>query len=411
MEEWLSTEDEGLDWASMVEGRLSTESQFAKYVERARALFRRPELLGEPPEDLAQVLTEMALASPAVAALRALGRAVHTFKRVASRSRMLAGAARVALDFRSLFNLPPVIDLVRRLHGGDEQSYWRAVLDYCAAGNLQAVLDEYVHTLRELNGLYDSRGRDSVEVLVEEIGKAVSIRTVNLGLDEIRLGKDGHSIRRTERSLRCRFALRYGDGTSTTTSDERAEVRREQVREAFNSPFWPFVLATTSIGQEGLDFHPYCSNVFHWNLPSNPVDLEQREGRVHRYKGHAIRRNVAETFRGSVVGRPCPDDPWDHLFEAARATFRAQGTCDDVVPYWVFPNGRHSIRRFVPTYPFSRDQERLAALKRGAVMYRFLLGQPRQEDLLAYLQARLPAGKSPEALGPHFIDLSPPPSA
>ena len=44
---------------------------------------------------------------------------------------------------------------------------------------------------------------------------------------------------------------------------------------------------STSIGQEGLDFHTYCHAVVHWNLPSNPVDMEQREGRVHRYKGHA----------------------------------------------------------------------------------------------------------------------------
>ena len=34
--------------------------------------------------------------------------------------------------------------------------------------------------------------------------------------------------------------------------------RASQVREAFNSPFWPFALATTSVGQEGLDFHHYC---------------------------------------------------------------------------------------------------------------------------------------------------------
>jgi len=28
---------------------------------------------------------------------------------------------------------------------------------------------------------------------------------------------------------------------------------------------------------EGLDFHHYCHAIVHWNLPSNPVDLEQRE--------------------------------------------------------------------------------------------------------------------------------------
>jgi hypothetical protein len=65
------------------------------------------------------------------------------------------------------------------------------------------------------------------------------------------------------------------------------------VRAAFNSPFWPLALTTTSVGQEGLDCHAYSHAVVPWNLPTNPVDLEQREGRIHRYKGHAVRKNVA----------------------------------------------------------------------------------------------------------------------
>jgi len=30
------------------------------------------------------------------------------------------------------------------------------------------------------------------------------------------------------------------------------------------------VLVSTSVGQEGLDFHHYCHAITHWNLPSNP---------------------------------------------------------------------------------------------------------------------------------------------
>jgi Helicase conserved C-terminal domain len=56
------------------------------------------------------------------------------------------------------------------------------------------------------------------------------------------------------------------------------------------------VLATTSAGQEGLDFHQFCRAVVHWNLPSNPVDLEQRASRVHRYKGHAVQRILARAY-------------------------------------------------------------------------------------------------------------------
>ena len=80
--------------------------------------------------------------------------------------------------------------------------------------------------------------------------------------------------------LRGRFAMRLAP-----KHEMEKEVNRiERVRTSFNSPFRPFVLATTSIGQEGLDFHHYCHHVVHWNLPNSPVDMEQREGRIHRYK-------------------------------------------------------------------------------------------------------------------------------
>lgn len=76
------------------------------------------------------------------------------------------------------------------------------------------------------------------------------------------------------RTVECR---RFGDNS-------KGVMRKENIRKAFNSPMRPFVLATTSIGQEGLDFHNYCRVIMHWNLPSNPIDLEQREGRINRFK-------------------------------------------------------------------------------------------------------------------------------
>ena len=94
------------------------------------------------------------------------------------------------------------------------------------------------------------------------------------------------------------------------------------------------VLATTSVGQEGLDFHPYCHAVVHWNLPSNPVDLEQREGRIHRYKGHAVRRNVAAAF-GSAALNSSGVDPWESAFEMAKKA-RKPGV-SDIIPYWLYP--------------------------------------------------------------------------
>ena len=130
------------------------------------------------------------------------------------------------------------------------------------------------------------------------------------------------TLKPREIKLRARYALRFG---AQSLEDESELQRAGTVRTAFNSPFWPFVLATTSVGQEGLDFHQYCHAVVHWNLPANPVDLEQREGRVHRYKGHAIRKNLAAVHRAAAF-EPGVSDPWEALFDAAvRGSRRVAG--------------------------------------------------------------------------------------
>ena len=103
------------------------------------------------------------------------------------------------------------------------------------------------------------------------------------------------------RRLRSHFAVRFGRGTA---EDSQNVQRETQVREAYNSPFWPFILASTSVGQEGLDFHQYCHAILHWNLPGNPVDLEQREGRVAPLQGARRPQERRARIRRSSGGRP-----------------------------------------------------------------------------------------------------------
>jgi hypothetical protein len=165
------------------------------------------------------------------------------------------------------------------------------------------------------------------------------------------------------------------------------------------------VLATTSVGQEGLDFHPYCHAVVHWNLPTNPVDLEQREGRVHRYKGHAVRKNVAQQYSAEVIAGETPD-AWDELFKLAHAR-RPRGSAD-IVPYWVFaPEGGARIERHVLALPSSREHEQVHRLLRSLTLYRMVFGQPRQEDMLRFLTERFPAEELHELLAATQIRLSP----
>ena len=97
----------------------------------------------------------------------------------------------------------------------------------------------------------------------------------------------------------------------------------------------PFVLASTSIGQEALDFHPWCHRVVHWDLPTNPIDFEQREGRVHRYNGHAVRRNVVSKWKTEALASWEENtDVWTLMFELVDKEAR-ELDLSEMVPCWV----------------------------------------------------------------------------
>ena len=388
-------DDEGSRWVDHVrEAKRLVDA-------RARGAVRALLDLGRPPPDLAEVLATRSVAGPATSALRALTRASGPERRAALAAR--DAAARIAWSFRTLFNLPEAMALIRGERPGDVATpYWRQVVDYCAAGNLQAVLDEYVHTLRDLEGLFAADEETAWDRLGMAVTAALSLRTGAPRVDEFRHA-DG-TVRIEHRRMRHHFAMRFGVQES---DDGKAGAREGQVRQAFNSPFWPFILASTSVGQEGLDFHAYCHSVMHWNLPSNPVDLEQREGRIHRYKGHAVRKNVATKHGAAVLGGDS-QDVWHALFEAAR---KQSSNTRGLVPYWLFPlpEGAH-IERHVPVLPLSRDASQLQALKRSLAVYRMVFGQPRQDDLMTFLQERY-SGETLRAMAPSLqIDLSARPS-
>lgn len=273
-------------------------------------------------------------------------------------------AAPIADAFRHLSNLP---DVRARVESKKQRAYWLAVARYAAKANLQAVMDEYTHVHAD-EPLIEVR-----DTMIAALTLRASRVTADLFASKPRGVKpDG------EFHFACRFAMRFG--VDDASDDGTATTRSSQVRTAFNSPFWPFVLATTSVGQEGLDFHRYCHAVVHWNLPSNPVDLEQREGRVHRYKGHAVRKNHVHRFR------PEATDPWQAVFDVAIA-----GSPDDphLRAFWLAADGMARIERHVPAYPQSRDGERLRRLQKELVLYRMAFGQNRQEDLVRFLARQL----------------------
>lgn len=57
---------------------------------------------------------------------------------------------------------------------------------------------------------------------------------------------------------------------------------RQKLMKAFNSPFFPDILITSSVMAEGVDLHLSCRQIIHHDLCWNPSTLEQRTGRVDR---------------------------------------------------------------------------------------------------------------------------------
>ena len=342
----------------------------------------------EPSLDLdsRRVLAEVALYSPANVSFRCLDRLV-TDRAAVTEWGLFNSAAVLANGLRSLFNRLDAIQVVES-HGGSDAPYWRKMLHYISMGNLEAVLDEYLFQL-----FADRASGAATDGLLLEIAseaaEALSLRSPTLrALDAGNLESSLAFI--------ARFALRYGGRTQ-----DAEDVRQPEVRRAFNSPFWPFVLASTSVGQEGIDFHWWCHAVFHWNTPSNPVDFEQREGRVDRYRGHAVRKNIVAAH-GCEALSSTSGHPWDRLYDLATDH---QDELGDFSPGWVYP-GPHRIERHVAPFAFSTDLERYDRMKRDVALYRLTFGQPRQEDMLDVLRRR-GIDADPDTLKALRIDLAP----
>ena len=358
----------------------------AAHVDRAFASRADDPDLPPPPPDLAATLAALALHSPGNVAWRALHRIAHDQPAVTAGG-LWAAAAVLAAGLRSLFSRLDATLLLDKLI--PDEVYWRAVLRYCAWGNLQATLDEYLHHLLLAEG---ARGLDDTGLgeIAAVAARAIALRPSRYGaFDPLRPDEPI--------PFPSRFALRYSG-----RRQNQEDARQPEIRRAFNSPFWPFVLATTSVGQEGIDFHWWSHSLLHWNTPANPVDFEQREGRIHRYAGHAIRRNIVHRHRAAILASTDPN-PWHAAYLLATDECHRFG---EFAPHWVYPGPAHIERHLVP-YPLSADHSRLARLKDDLALYRLTFGQPRQEDMLELLRHQ---GLAPEPGGVNElrIDLRPP---
>jgi len=319
---------------------------------------------------------------------------------------------------RNYFNRPLVQAIVTKY--GKGKRYVDKVLDYCAKGHLQAVMDEFI--CLQIDNITGDARKTKAAKLVDQIGIVFSMHS---GSPKINVRDDRKQLTTESRIVgSAHFALAFGDDTQVE-SDDKADYksRKSDVRNAFNSPFWPFVLATTSVGQEGLDFHLYCKDIVHWNLPSNPVDLEQREGRLNRYNCLAIRDMISADFHLRELSgfRALRDSvetnglPWQWVFDDIESQpLTRQRFKQGLYPHWIYEprNGEIEIlRRHLLFYTNSRDVEKYKRLKQDLAIYRLVFGQPRQEDVVRRIRENLGDDITDEMLNrflpAYMINLSP----
>lgn len=341
------------------------------HFERLKNSFYHPESLklGEFPDDLFEVIALQVIASPAVASLRLL---FNHFQNN-DKNDLLNGALDIASQFYALFDKPESIAVVKlasieKKKKSDNKIYWKEVLEYCSDGNIQSVLDEFGHLI--------SSDYNLIHEFVNRISKTVNNRTSNLHIDDV----DTFLKKKDKVLMRCHYAVDFGN---QNMDQEEGKNRVKVILDSFNSPFRPFVLASTSIGQEGLDFHYYCRKVMHWNLPSNPIDIEQREGRVNRFKGLVIRQNIVKKYKSLL--KDCKQPVWEYLFDVAELHEGKNLNKCQLVPFWHIEAEGINIERIIPLIPFSREVSKLKKMFITLTLYRLTFGQPRQEELVEAL--------------------------
>jgi hypothetical protein len=198
LKEWLGEvfeTDDSTFFGSKKEGKQQREesSSKEKHFEEFAKCFKNPfdAGLGPLPSDLAQVLADVAIASPAVTSLRSGSRHFsdgYYFKTLF--------AFDIAGEFLSLFNKPESIAAVRL--STERATYWRRVLEYCVNGCLQSVLDEFLHVLKpDCPSIWD---------LFDRLVESMNLGTSSIKVDDLKSFLNGK-----RRNMRCHYAVDLGN--------------------------------------------------------------------------------------------------------------------------------------------------------------------------------------------------------
>lgn len=246
-----------------------------------------------------------------------------------------------------------------------KKRYPDALADAMLKGGFEAVLDEQMCLLSRLG---DAKGLE----IVEQLSASLLNRP---GLVQFRRGRTNHRVP-------VQAVTPFAGGEQNRGRKKGGKrLRSDTLRRAFNSPFWPHILCTTSIGQEGLDFHLWCSRIVHWDLPGDPVDFEQREGRIARYGSLAVRRSLAREHAVQSLEAARGASPFGELISLSR---RVDSDRTGLERWWLPAEGRPTSVSF--DWQFSHRAIQRDRMLEDLLHYRLALGQPDPEAFVKMLR-------------------------
>lgn len=234
----------------------------------------------------------------------------------------------------------------------------KELLRYCAQGNLQAMMLEFAHC----------HGKGWVDAMCDAL--EFKSGTVH-GYHKENYLKVGNAV-----EIPIHFAVPFSpdaDDNGMSDTSKSGIKRLNATRDAFNSPFWPMIVTTTSKGQEGYDFDRYSHRIMHYSIPNSPTIFEQRDGRVDRRLSLLARKKMVELYGDN---HKTASTFWKNLF----AEPAAQGY-SDLSPLWCVQNytGNLKQQRIVPFFPYSAQHIAYKRLLNAKNKYRRAFGLPNEK--------------------------------
>lgn len=239
-------------------------------------------------------------------------------------------------------------------------NYRQRIARYCERHRFYETLVEYFDQLIVIPPVDE---RIDVVRLKHEIHRAVNEVKETFSLGPARML--GSPLRGEQKKIISNhmiqpFGLKQSEKKGGLAAEASADHRR---RGAFNSPFFPFVLVASQAGEEGLDFHRYCSTVVHWDVTADPAAMIQREGRIYRYRCLALRNSIRSNKfpREFIWQNYCPDANAED--EMGQANLPAS-----------FSRTEAKIDREMLILPFTEEEHRYERFRESLYYFRLLLG-------------------------------------